>query len=63
MTFNCNLPSDNFKLSQNPTYTSGNPVITEVALLDNNKNALVMGKLSHPISRIGSQIIQVKLDF
>lgn len=63
MTFNCNLPSDTFNISQNPTWTSGNPYITEVALLDNNKNALVMAKLSAPIQRMGSQIIQVKLDF
>ena len=63
MTFNLNLPSDKFTHSQNPTYSSGNATITEVALLNNNKETLVMGKLSAPIPRTGSQVFSVKLDF
>jgi hypothetical protein len=63
MVFNLNLPSDKFKTSQNPTYVSGNPKITEVALLNSNKETLAMGKLASPIPRDGNQVIQVKLDF
>ena len=63
MTFNLNLPSDKFTHSQNPTYSSGNATITEVALLNNNKETLVMGKLSAPIPRTGSQVFSVKIDF
>jgi hypothetical protein len=63
MVFNLNLPSDKFKTSQNPTYVSGNPKITEVALLNSNKETLAMGKLATPITRTGSQVISVKIDF
>jgi hypothetical protein len=63
MVFNLSLPDTTFKYSQNPTVGNSTPMITEVALLDANKNTLVMGKLSAPISRTGSQVIQVKLDF
>ena len=63
MNFDLNLPNGIFEQSQNPTYTSGYPYMTEVALLNNNKETLVMGKLAAPIQRVGSQIISVKLDF
>jgi hypothetical protein len=68
MVFNLNLPNGTFggallNASQNPTYTSGYPYITEVALLNSNKETLVMGKLASPIQRIGDQIVSVKLDF
>jgi hypothetical protein len=63
MDYIINLPSDKFLTSQNPTYVSGNPKITEVALLDANKNALVMAKLAAPINRTGTQVISVSLDF
>jgi hypothetical protein len=68
MVFNLNLPNGTFgdallNASQNPTYTSGYPYITEVALLNNNKETLVMGKLASPIRRTGAQIVSVKLDF
>lgn len=63
MDYIINLPSDKFLTSQNPTYVSGNPKITEVALLDSNKNALVMAKLAAPIDRTGTQVISVSLDF
>jgi hypothetical protein len=63
MDYIINLPSDKFLTSQNPTYVSGNPKITEVALLDANKNALVMAKLAAPIDRTGTQVISVSLDF
>jgi hypothetical protein len=68
MVFNLSLPNDKFVTSQNPTYpTIGTPpppkYITEVALLNSNKEALVMGKLSEPIERKGAQVFSVKLDF
>ena len=65
LTFNVNLPIDKFNVSQNPTFTSGSTVmITEVALLNSNKDALVMGKMSSPLPRnMGPQIIPVQLDF
>ena len=64
MTFNLSLPNEKFVVSQNPTYVTGQQKrITEVALLNSNKETLVMGKLSDPIARIGAQVFSVKLDF
>ena len=64
MKFLVNLPSTKFSTSQNPTYTTGNPMITEIALLDSNKNVLVMSKTPKPIERTGgNQVFAVKLDF
>jgi hypothetical protein len=63
MKFLVNLPSGKFNVSQNPTFASGNPVVTEVALLDSNKEVLVMGKTATPITRTGDQVFAVKLDF
>jgi hypothetical protein len=40
MSFDLNLPNGVFDKSQNPTYTTGNPTMTEVALLNNNKETL-----------------------
>ena len=62
MVFNLNLPSDKFTTSQNPTFT-GTSKITEVALLNSNKETLAMGKLASPVTRTGNQVIQVKIDF
>jgi hypothetical protein len=64
MKFLVNLPTGKFSTSKNPTYVSGNPMVTEIALLDDNKNVLVMGKTPKPIERIGGpQVFAVKLDF
>lgn len=62
MNFKVNLPDGKFTSSQNPTKT-GNTRVTEVALLNNDKEVLVMGKLANPLERTGSQIISVKIDF
>jgi hypothetical protein len=62
MVFNLNLPSSTFTTSQNPTFT-GTSKITEVALLNSNKETLAMGKLASPVTRSGNQVIQVKIDF
>ena len=63
MDFKLNLPEGKFTSSQNPTYTSGDKKITEVALLNTNKEVLAMGKLATPLTRSGNQVIEVKLDF
>jgi hypothetical protein len=62
--FLVNLPIGKFNVSQNPTYTTGKDVyMTEIALLDNTKNALVVAKTPTPIKRTGAQVISVRLDF
>jgi len=65
MRFLVNLPTGQFETTQNPTYldTNDSKRITEVALLDSNKDILVIGKTSKPIVRTGTQIIGVKIDF
>jgi hypothetical protein len=68
MNFVINLPSDKFTLSQNPTYTSGDLMITEVALLNSNKETMVTGKFSAPrprktITPFATDVFSVKLDF
>lgn len=62
MVFKLNLPSSTFTTSQNPTF-NGTSKITEVALLNTNKEVLAMGKLATPLTRSGNQVIEVKLDF
>ena len=63
MVFKLNLPSSTFTTSQNPTFTGTSKIITEVALLNTNKEVLAMGKLATPLTRIGNQVIEVKIDF
>ena len=63
MNFLVNLPCNQFDQTQNPTYVSGNKYITEVSLLNSNKEPLVVAKTSIPIKRLGTQVFAVKLDF
>jgi hypothetical protein len=67
MNMMINLPSSQFTTTQNPTWinelTSGKPFITEVALLDSNKEPLVVAKTPTPVKRIGTQVFSIKLDF
>jgi hypothetical protein len=64
MKFLVNLPSVQFLETQNPTYSTGKQkMITEIALLDSNKEPLVVAKSAIPIKRIGTQVFAVKLDF
>lgn len=66
MRFLVNLPHTQWNHSQNPTFNkveNTGPRITEVALLDQNKESLVTAKTSSPIKRVGSQVISVKIDF
>ena len=58
-----NLPSTQFRTSQNPTYVTGNPRITEIALLNEGKEALIIAKTAKPVERTGTQVFSVRLDF
>jgi hypothetical protein len=63
MLFKINLPSTDFTTTQNPSYVVGEPKrITEAALLDDNKDVMVIAKASSPIERIGNQVLSVKID-
>ena len=57
------LPLGQFTYSKNPTFVSGNPVITEISLLNGNKDTMVIGKMSSPITRLNAQVLSVRLDF
>jgi hypothetical protein len=74
MNFLINLPTGTFGdipnsengISQNPTHpiTGTTPTyITEVALLDSNKEPLVVAKTPTPVKRTGTQVFSIKLDF
>jgi hypothetical protein len=59
-----NTPHHNFNETQNPTYQEGQQKkVTEIALLNEEKETLVMAKMAVPVSRNGSQTFVVKLDF
>lgn len=64
MRFLVNLPEAEWVNTQNPTHSgTKTKYITEVGLLDQNKNMLVTAKTSSPVQRVGTQVISVKLDF
>lgn len=64
MRFLVNLPNTQFTTTQNPTHHGeATKVVTEVALLDQNKDVLVTAKTSSPIKRLGTQVFAVKIDF
>ena len=64
MKYKINLSQDEFLVSQNPTWTPGSPsYISEISLLDVNKDVLVVSKLQSPTLRQGIQQYLVKLDF
>jgi len=63
MNYLINLPSTDFMTTQNPSYVAGEDKrITEAALLDSNKEVLVIAKASSPIKRVGTQVLSVKID-
>ena len=63
MKYKINLSSTEFLVSQNPTWTFGTKsYVSEIALLDENKDILVMSKLQSPVLRQGIQQYVVKLD-
>ncbi len=64
MNFMVNLPGTQFLTTQNPTYVTGLPKrITEIALLNENKEPLVSAKLAKPLERTGNQVFSVRIDF
>lgn len=63
MRYLINLPTGQFETTQNPTWTSDKSKrITEIALLDENKDVVVIAKTPKPIVRIGTQVFVVKID-
>jgi hypothetical protein len=64
MNFLVNLPSTQFNVTQNPTYNVGQDKrITEIALLNENKEVYAIGKTANPVKRLGTQVFAVKIDF
>jgi hypothetical protein len=64
MKYKINLSSSEFQVSTNPTWTPGTKsYVTEIALLDDDKDILVMSKLQSPTLRQGIQQFVVKIDF
>ena len=64
MKYKVNLGVAEYQNTSNPTWTQGNKsYITEIALLDKNKDILVMSKLQSPVLRQGIQQFVIKLDF
>jgi hypothetical protein len=63
MNFLINLPSGTYETTQNPTYVSGDKYLTEIALLNSNKEPLVVAKMPTPVKREGTQVFSVRLDF
>jgi len=63
MRYLINLPDGYFDTTQNPSYVTGvDKRITEVSLLDSNKEVLVIAKTASPIVRVGTQVVAVKID-
>ena len=64
MNFLVNLPPSQFTTTQNPTHILGaQKKITEVALLNSNKEVMVIAKTAKPVKRSGTQVFAVRLDF
>jgi len=67
MRFLVNLPHSQWNETQNPTYSNvarvNDKYVTEVALLDQNKEILVNAKTSSPVKRVGTQVFSIKIDF
>jgi hypothetical protein len=64
MKYKINLSVNEFKNTTNPSWSAGTKsYITEIALLDSDKDVLVISKLQSPVQRQGIQQFVVKLDF
>lgn len=64
MKFLVNLSTTEFLETQNPTYVSGTTKkVTDIALLDSNKDVMIIAKTSVPVTRTGAQVFAIKLDF
>jgi hypothetical protein len=63
MRYKINLSFAEFQTTTNPTWKKGtNSYITEIALLDSNKDVMVVSKMQSPVLRQGIQQFVVKLD-
>lgn len=64
MNFLVNLPTEQFTTTQNTTYTTGKQKrITEIGLLNDRKELMVIAKISKPIIRNGNQVFSIQIDF
>jgi hypothetical protein len=64
MNFLVNLPPTQFNVTQNPTYIEGQDKrLTEITLLNENKETYVIGKVANPVKRSGTQVFSLKIDF
>lgn len=64
MNYLCNLTSNQFNSSNNPTWDiTKKPRITEIGLYDNNKELMIISKVQSPQERIGVQQYSIKIDF
>jgi hypothetical protein len=64
MRFLCTLGRNQFTNTSNPTWASGTTsYVTEIGLLNEQKELLVVSKLQSPTLRQGIQQFVVKLDF
>jgi hypothetical protein len=63
MKYKINLSSSEFQVTTNPSWTPGTKsYVTEIALLDSDKDILVMSKLQSPTLRQGLQQYVIKID-
>ena len=63
MRYKVNLSFAEFQTTTNPTWKKGsNSYITEITLLDSNKDVMVVSKMQSPVLRQGIQQFVVKLD-
>jgi len=64
MKYLCNLSSQQFTNSSNPTWTSGaTSYMTEVGLFDEDKDLLIISKFQSPVLRQGTQQVSINIDF
>jgi hypothetical protein len=64
LMYKVNLNYTEFQATSNPTWTNGSKsYITEISLLDDKKDVLVVSKLQSPVLRQGIQQFLVKFDF
>ena len=64
LNYLCNLGDNQFKTSNNPTWsTSDTPYVSEVGLYDSDKNLMIISKVQSPEQRLGVQQYNIKIDF
>ena len=63
MSMYVNLPVGFYEKTQNPTWTTGDPLmITEIGLFNENRELLVITKLGTPTPRVGTSVFYITLD-